>query len=80
MSEKKKVIYVKDLVIKADNVHIEPQHNRRPAVDPFFGHRRVEEEMEDRKDDHVEDIEDVEDDHDHKDKQDDDERRPFSWI
>ncbi|HLR61744.1 MAG TPA: hypothetical protein VK097_04805 [Lentibacillus sp.] len=34
MSEHKKVIHVKDLVIKADNVHIEP---RRPRRDPFFG-------------------------------------------
>ncbi|TFJ93626.1 hypothetical protein [Lentibacillus salicampi] len=36
MSDHKKVIHVKDLVIKADNVHIEPQH-RRPRRDPFFG-------------------------------------------
>ncbi|WP_181349116.1 hypothetical protein [Thalassobacillus sp. CUG 92003] len=35
MSEKKKVIYVKDLVIKADNVKIEPTHEKRR--DPFFG-------------------------------------------
>ncbi|WP_268748355.1 hypothetical protein [Gracilibacillus boraciitolerans] len=33
MSDKKKVIYVKDLVIKADNVRIEPTRRR----DPFFG-------------------------------------------
>ncbi|MFD1360145.1 hypothetical protein [Lentibacillus salinarum] len=36
MSDHKKVIHVKDLVIKADNVHIEP---RRPRRDPFFGPR-----------------------------------------
>lgn len=38
MSEHKKVIHVKDLVIKADNVHIEPERHRRgPRRDPFFG-------------------------------------------
>ncbi|AIF45224.1 hypothetical protein [Virgibacillus sp. SK37] len=38
MSEKKQVIHVKDLIIKADNVYIEPTHQRRPReVDPFFG-------------------------------------------
>ncbi|MGR9050813.1 hypothetical protein ACQ4XT_19430 [Halobacillus faecis] len=50
MSDKKKVIHVKDLVIKADNVVIEPQrddrHDRDDRVDPFFGgpRRRREEE------------------------------------
>ncbi|WLR47521.1 hypothetical protein LC065_18780 [Halobacillus litoralis] len=49
MSDKKKVIHVKDLVIKADNVVIEPQrddrHDRDDRVDPFFGgpRRRREE-------------------------------------
>ncbi|MCA1022476.1 hypothetical protein GLW04_01160 [Halobacillus litoralis] len=49
MSEKKKVIHVKDLVIKADNVIIEPQHRGRhdrdessDRVDPFFGRKRRE--------------------------------------
>ncbi|ELK45183.1 hypothetical protein QRD89_05880 [Halobacillus sp. ACCC02827] len=53
MSEKKKVIHVKDLIIKADNVIIEPQHHRPDHhgqkdrddfVDPFFGGRRHREE------------------------------------
>ncbi|SFJ66392.1 hypothetical protein SAMN04487936_103242 [Halobacillus dabanensis] len=53
MSEKKRVIHVKDLVIKADNVVIEPQrndrrdHDRDDRIDPFFGgprRRRDEEE------------------------------------
>ncbi|SFD39236.1 hypothetical protein SAMN05216238_101123 [Lentibacillus persicus] len=36
MSDNKKIIHVKDLVIKADNVHIQPS---RPRWDPFFGPR-----------------------------------------
>ncbi|WP_226577008.1 hypothetical protein [Halobacillus litoralis] len=45
MSERKKVIRVKDLVIQADNVIIEPQRRNRHEdredwVDPFFGPRR----------------------------------------
>ncbi|SFL36374.1 hypothetical protein SAMN04487943_101174 [Gracilibacillus orientalis] len=73
MSEKKKVIYVKDLVIKADNVRIEPTRRQ----DPFFGPREVEGEEEERfeKDD-VEELEDEQDDDD-KDKN---ERPPFSWF
>ncbi|MCA0969565.1 hypothetical protein LCM20_03035 [Halobacillus litoralis] len=46
MSEKKKVIRVKDLVIEAENVFIEPvndrhhkDHRRDERVDPFFGRR-----------------------------------------
>lgn len=34
MSRKKQVIHVRDLVIKADNVIIEPPRRKR---DPFFG-------------------------------------------
>ncbi|UOQ92855.1 hypothetical protein MUO14_20985 [Halobacillus shinanisalinarum] len=41
MSEKKKVIYVKDLIIKADNVYVEPQEdddrNDHKRNDPLFG-------------------------------------------
>ncbi|WP_226037632.1 hypothetical protein [Aquibacillus saliphilus] len=80
MSEKKKVIYVKDLVIKADNVHIEPQQRPR-SNDPFFGPRRgvlAEESVEDKKDE--EEVEAVEDDHGNDDHKDDEEKRPFSWI
>ncbi|WP_100011497.1 hypothetical protein [Lentibacillus sediminis] len=36
MSQKKQVIHVKDLVIKADNVHVERTRRRRKR-DPFFG-------------------------------------------
>ncbi|WP_407271023.1 hypothetical protein [Radiobacillus sp. PE A8.2] len=81
MSEKKKkVIYVKDLVIKADNVTIEPPKRRRP-VDPFFGPRREEveavEEERHEKHDEVESVEEERDDY----KDDDEgEKRPFSWI
>lgn len=53
MSDKKQVIHVKDLVIKADNVHIvRPRHERR---DPFFfgprGERAEYVESSDHKDD-----------------------------
>ncbi|UOQ43412.1 hypothetical protein MUN89_16005 [Halobacillus salinarum] len=48
--EQKRVIHVKDLVIKADNVVIEPQrhHDNQDRVDPFFGgpRRRNEEAQE----------------------------------
>ncbi|MGY0694239.1 hypothetical protein ACW2QC_15910 [Virgibacillus sp. FSP13] len=75
MSDKKKVIHVKDLVIKADNVYVEPRHHRR--YDPFFGPGRQVEEQE-------EVVESTSDRDDHYDKDDDesgDNRRPpFSWI
>ncbi|ASF38831.1 MULTISPECIES: hypothetical protein [Halobacillus] len=49
MSEKKKVIRVKDLVIEAENVFIEPQrkehHDRKDRVDPFFGGRRRKDDV-----------------------------------
>ncbi|CDQ40625.1 MULTISPECIES: hypothetical protein [Virgibacillus] len=52
MSEgKKQVIHVKDLVIKADNVRIEPSRESRPQPrpprhrrDPFLGRRPMNEE------------------------------------
>ncbi|MGM8214640.1 hypothetical protein ACLIA0_03595 [Bacillaceae bacterium W0354] len=43
MSERKKEIHVKDLVIKAENVIFEPQ---RREVDPFLGRRRHLEEVD----------------------------------
>ncbi|GGJ95096.1 hypothetical protein GCM10007063_17020 [Lentibacillus kapialis] len=57
----KKVIHVKDLVIKADNVHIEPQHHR-PRRDPFFGRwmgrdDEAYKESADKQDDHYEETE-----------------------
>jgi hypothetical protein len=74
VSEKKKVIYVKDLVIKADNVRIEPTRRH----DPFFGPRAVEAEDEELLEkETVEDVEDEQDDDDDKDK---DVRPPFSWL
>ncbi|MFD2045368.1 hypothetical protein ACFSTA_16910 [Ornithinibacillus salinisoli] len=85
MSENKKVIRVKDLVIKADNVYIEPQ--KRRERDPFFGGLGRERDLRD-------DVEDFESDNkvlessskdfvgadrdDRDDRKDD--RRPFSWI
>ncbi|UOQ46950.1 hypothetical protein MUN88_12700 [Gracilibacillus caseinilyticus] len=75
MSEKKKVIYVKDLVIKADNVRIEPTRRH----DPFFGPRSVEDDHHEV-DDVVEEREEHHDHDDHKDHKDDNDRPPFSWI
>ncbi len=71
MSDKKKVIYVKDLVIKADNVRIEPTRRQ----DPFFGPRSVEEEEiveEEVIEEEKEKLESEEDNND--------DRPPFSWI
>lgn len=67
MSEEKKVIHVKDLVIKAENVRIEPAH--RP--DPIFGGRKHDEK---KREDNVEDKHDHDSKHDHNDKP------PFSWV
>ncbi|KAB8139086.1 hypothetical protein F9U64_01430 [Gracilibacillus oryzae] len=78
MSEKKKVIYVKDLVIKADNVRIEPSHHHRP--DPFFGPRRGETLGEAEEKEHHEEVEDIAEENDDDKKDHDDDRRPFSWI
>lgn len=69
VSDKKQVIHVKDLVIKADNVYVErPRHGRR---DPFFDpkEKRHNAESSDRKD------HDKEESSEHK-----SERRPFSWF
>lgn len=76
MSDHKKVIHVKDLVIKADNVHIEPT---RPRRNPFFFGPRVREER-----DRYEESADKEDVHDKESSdvssEDKGDRRPFSWI
>ncbi|WP_112180167.1 hypothetical protein [Paraliobacillus zengyii] len=84
--ESKKIIHVKDLVIKADNVYFEPPHQQhrpeeRPRpFDAFFGKRREEEAVQA---DHVEEV------HDEEVKEDKEEiletekreeRRPFSWL
>lgn len=84
VSEKKQVIHVRDLVIKADNVIIEGKQQRRR--DPFFG-RYIE---DDRSKD-VEDAKDVEQKSQEENKNDDGEdedkesepkfeKRPFSWF
>ncbi|WP_026571087.1 MULTISPECIES: hypothetical protein [Sediminibacillus] len=78
MSEKKKVIYVKDLVIKADNVTFEPPRQPRRHVDPFFGPRRVEaEEVEEKE--QVEAVE-TKDDEQEEAHHEEDGRKGFSWI
>lgn len=67
----KKVIHVKDLVIKADNVIIDRGQGRHR--DPFFGFPRRVEGMEDHMESSLEkESDDQRDDEDH--------RRPFSWI
>lgn len=82
MSERKKqVIHVKDLVIKADNVFIEPRRVPRPPHrrDPFFSSRRIDEHENDgyEQEEHFEEEEHKEAD----DEQREDERRsPFSWF
>jgi hypothetical protein len=74
MSEKKKEIYVKDLVIKADNVFFEPPKPRR--FDPFFGPRRRDVEDSEVKVEAAEDVENKEESSESAEKH----RRPFSWI
>ena len=92
--EPKKIIHVKDLVIKADNVYFEPQQEqhrsfeRQRPFDAFFGPRReeglrerveaVEEETD--KEEKYEEVEEeaLESKDEHKEER--DERRPFSWL
>lgn len=73
VSEKKKVIHVKNLEVHAENVTIIPPHHRR---DPFFGPRREELENsvvdEEQEDNELEEVE--------SESQDDQQRPPFSWI
>ncbi|OZU90606.1 hypothetical protein CIL03_05570 [Virgibacillus indicus] len=47
MSEKKQIINVKDLVIKADNVYLEPDHDRKRRGDWDQGHVRGRDEERD---------------------------------
>jgi hypothetical protein len=76
MSDKKKEIHVRDLVIKAENVIFEPPKHRR--VDPFFGPRRFEEDVDDVE---VKVDVDVDVNDDESSSSDDRKRRrPFSWI
>ncbi|GAA5416617.1 hypothetical protein Pryu01_01655 [Paraliobacillus ryukyuensis] len=82
MSESKKVIHVKDLIIKADNVHFEPTptpHTERPRpFDAFFGGvRRPQPEPP-----HEERIEAEEEKHEEQDDEEEghQDKRPFSWL
>ncbi|RYG72126.1 hypothetical protein EU245_11595 [Lentibacillus lipolyticus] len=85
MSDHKKVIHVKDLVIKADNVHIEP---RRPRRDPFFGpysprateERDAWDESSDHEHTHHDHSHHEESTDEHEDRDDRGGRPPFSWI
>ncbi|GIO25780.1 hypothetical protein [Ornithinibacillus bavariensis] len=70
MSENKKVIRVKDLVIEAENVIIETKRRH----DPFFGGFRRERE-EERLESSIRESVSVE-----RDGDDERDRRPFSWI
>lgn len=72
VSERKQVIHVKDLVIKADNVYIEPtrQHHRNP----FFGGRTQEEAAEDVHHEYREDVENKTD------EKKEERRDPFGWF
>ena len=70
MSSKKQVIHVKDLIIKADNVIIEPPRRRREHRDPFFGmplNRQVA-EVDEGSDEHVEQ------------REEEGKNRPTTWI
>ncbi|GEL77137.1 hypothetical protein [Tenuibacillus multivorans] len=77
MSERKKEIHVKDLVIKADHVVFERPERQ---ADPFFWGPRprrdermeVEEEEVTERDEH--------DDDEHKEEEERDRRPPFFWI
>ncbi|QST00846.1 hypothetical protein IMZ31_04535 [Pontibacillus sp. ALD_SL1] len=85
MSEKrKKVIHVDEVIIKAENVVIEPQRphrrdrNDEDRFDPFFGPRRAQVESE-TEEEHVELEEEVEEVHEEG-EEGEDRRPPFSWI
>ncbi len=77
MSDNRKVIHVRDLVIKADNVYFDRPDRRRR--DPFFGGREDDKER-------VEGVEytghdDRDDDESSSSDSDDNQNRgPFSWI
>ncbi|MCP8615604.1 hypothetical protein [Salirhabdus salicampi] len=72
MSDKKREIHVKDLVIKADNVIFEPPLRRSP--NPFS--RRRQDEMVEDSANHDESSSVL----DAKDDDEDPKRPPFSWI
>lgn len=75
MSDNRKVIHVKDLVIKADNVYFDRSDRRHR--DPFFGGRHDDERVEGAEDREHDDRDDESSNSDSDDNQD---RGPFSWI
>ncbi|QHS21706.1 hypothetical protein GWK91_01495 [Virgibacillus sp. MSP4-1] len=80
MSDRKREIHVKDLVIKADNVVFEPP--RRRSADPFFGPPRHQQEENDAESNTEVDVDVDVDVKQEDDSEDERERRrpPFSWI
>lgn len=80
MSESKKVIHVKDLVIKAENVHFEqpPRPERGRPFDAFFGVRRPDTESAVEQNEKEADIELSEEEQEQKEPN--RENRPFSWL
>lgn len=82
MSDNKKVIHVKDLVIKADNVQVETQQRRHPRYDPFLG-RPIPERGENEEPANEERESEQNDEGEEKAEDENDEREnrgPFSWI
>lgn len=87
--EAKKIIHVKDLIIKAENVHFEPsyqqkrQEERPRPFDAFFGKRRDEEAEQADYSDKVEEVRDEEVQEEQEEvleTEKREERRPFSWL
>lgn len=78
MSENKKVIHVKDLVIKADHVHVEPDR-RSPRYDPFFG-RPIYDQNEHPYGNKYQEEEEVKEEEHEYEEEDRERRDPFSWI
>jgi hypothetical protein len=75
MSDKKQVIHVKDLVIKADNVILDTPKRHRPPRHPLFDFPGDKREEESESSSSSLDLES-----DDEKGKDDDKRRPFSWI
>ncbi|MFA1818924.1 hypothetical protein ACDX78_01770 [Virgibacillus oceani] len=75
MSDKKQVIHVKDLVIKADNVVLDTPERRRPPRHLLFGFPGERRDEESESSSSSFDLESS----DEKGK-DEDDKRPFSWI
>lgn len=76
MSDNRKVIHVKDLVIKADNVYFDRPDRRHR--DPFFGGRHDDDERVEGAEDRGHD--DRDDESSSSDSDDNQDRGPFSWI